>query len=124
MGQVAPQGVTLAAFKAPTTEERAHDFLWRIHPRLPQPGMIRVFDRSHYEDLLVPTAAALAGEPSEFAAGEDELNRRSRDIHEMEVEAIRSATGIVKISWRSPTRNRRPAFSNDSSAPTSTGSSP
>ena len=97
VGQVDPQGVALTAFKAPTEEERAHDFLWRVRPRLPRPGMIGVFDRSHYEDLLVPTAAALSGESSRFSADEDELNRRYHDIYDMEVEAIRSGTRVIKI---------------------------
>lgn len=53
VGQVDPQGVKIAAFKAPTKEELAHDFLWRIKKELPGPGMIGVFDRSHYEDVVV-----------------------------------------------------------------------
>lgn len=97
VGQVDPQGIALTAFKAPTEEERSHDFLWRVRPRLPKPGMIGVFDRSHYEDLLVPTAAAFTGRASEFAADEDELNRRYHDIYEMEVEAIRAGVRIVKV---------------------------
>ncbi len=48
-----PQGVRVAAFKAPTTEELAHDFLWRIHPHVPPKGYIGIFNRSHYEDVLV-----------------------------------------------------------------------
>jgi PPK2 family polyphosphate:nucleotide phosphotransferase len=53
MGSVDPQGIAFASFKAPTDEEKAHDFLWRIRPRVPGPGMIGVFDRSHYEDVLI-----------------------------------------------------------------------
>ncbi len=53
LGNMNPQGVTVTSFKAPTTEEAAHDFLWRIHQHSPQKGMIRVFNRSHYEDILV-----------------------------------------------------------------------
>ena len=53
VGEVDPQGVSITAFKAPTKEELAHDFLWRIRKRLPAPGMIGVFDRSHYEDVVV-----------------------------------------------------------------------
>lgn len=48
-----PQGVTVKSFKAPTTEELAHDFLWRIHSHAPAKGMIQIFNRSHYEDILV-----------------------------------------------------------------------
>ena len=53
VGEVDPQGVTITSFKAPTREEQAHDFLWRIRRRCPAPGMIGVFDRSHYEDVLI-----------------------------------------------------------------------
>ncbi len=49
-----PLGVRVAAFKAPTEVERAHDFLWRVHAVVPRAGEIVVFNRSHYEDVLVP----------------------------------------------------------------------
>jgi PPK2 family polyphosphate:nucleotide phosphotransferase len=48
-----PTGVHVASFKAPTEKELAHDFLWRIHPHTPADGRISIFDRSHYEDVLV-----------------------------------------------------------------------
>lgn len=48
-----PQGVRVASFKAPTTEELAHDFLWRIHREVPRKGIVGVFNRSHYEDVLI-----------------------------------------------------------------------
>lgn len=50
---VNPQGVMVQSFKVPTEEELAHDFLWRIHQHAPKKGMIQVFNRSHYEDILV-----------------------------------------------------------------------
>jgi PPK2 family polyphosphate:nucleotide phosphotransferase len=50
---VNPQGCQVTAFKAPTDEELAHDFLWRVHRKVPRKGMIGVFNRSHYEDVLV-----------------------------------------------------------------------
>ena len=49
-----PQGCKVRGFKAPTAEEAAHDFLWRIHPHAPARGEVAVFNRSHYEDVLVP----------------------------------------------------------------------
>jgi PPK2 family polyphosphate:nucleotide phosphotransferase len=52
-GQMNPQGVRVQSFKAPTEEELAHDFLWRIHRYAPEKGMIQIFNRSHYEDVLV-----------------------------------------------------------------------
>jgi PPK2 family polyphosphate:nucleotide phosphotransferase len=53
LGNMNPQGVTVKSYKAPTAEELSHDFLWRIHHHSPAKGMIQVFNRSHYEDILV-----------------------------------------------------------------------
>jgi len=53
MGNMNPQGVTVKSYKAPTAEELSHDFLWRIHQHAPAKGMIQVFNRSHYEDILI-----------------------------------------------------------------------
>ncbi|MFY7898541.1 MAG: PPK2 family polyphosphate kinase [Chitinophagaceae bacterium] len=52
-GHLNPQGVSVASFKAPTELELKHDFLWRIHQKVPAKGMIQIFNRSHYEDILV-----------------------------------------------------------------------
>ena len=52
-GKLNPQGVAVKSYKAPTTEELAHDFLWRIHQHTPPKGMIQIFNRSHYEDILI-----------------------------------------------------------------------
>lgn len=52
-GTLNPQGVTVRSFKAPTEEELSHDFLWRIHHHAPASGMIQIFNRSHYEDVLI-----------------------------------------------------------------------
>jgi PPK2 family polyphosphate:nucleotide phosphotransferase len=60
VGEVDPQGVQLTSFKAPTAEEKRHPFLWRIRRRLPAPGYIGVFDRSHYEDVLIGRVRNLA----------------------------------------------------------------
>jgi PPK2 family polyphosphate:nucleotide phosphotransferase len=59
---VNPEGTTVASFKVPTPEERAHDFLWRVHKRVPAAGEIGVFNRSHYEDVLVPRVHDLVPE--------------------------------------------------------------
>lgn len=53
LGNMNPQGVTVKSYKAPTAEELSHDFLWRIHNHSPAKGMIQVFNRSHYEDILI-----------------------------------------------------------------------
>ena len=55
-----PQGVKITSYKAPTKEELAHDFLWRIRNGVPGPGVIGVFDRSHYEDVLIARVRELA----------------------------------------------------------------
>ncbi|WP_460796735.1 PPK2 family polyphosphate kinase [Microbacterium sp. GXF0217] len=89
VGGVDPQGVELAAFKAPTDEERAHDFLWRVEKRLPEPGYIGVFDRSHYEDVLIGKVRSLAD-----AA---EIDRRYDAINEFEARVAASGTRIVKV---------------------------
>jgi PPK2 family polyphosphate:nucleotide phosphotransferase len=52
-GALNPQGVTVKSFKTPTEEELSHDFLWRVHQVAPAKGMIRIFNRSHYEDILI-----------------------------------------------------------------------
>jgi len=52
-GQLNPQGVMVRSFKVPTPEELSHDFLWRVHQHTPPKGVIQIFNRSHYEDLLV-----------------------------------------------------------------------
>ncbi|MGW8483242.1 PPK2 family polyphosphate kinase [Microbacterium sp. NPDC055903] len=89
VGGVDPQGVALTAFKAPSEEERAHDFLWRIERRLPEPGFIGVFDRSHYEDVLIAKVRSLAG-PAE-------IERRYGAINDFEARVAASGARIVKV---------------------------
>ena len=50
-----PQGVQVKSFKKPTEEELKHDFLWRVYPHIPPKGMIQVFNRSYYEDIIMPS---------------------------------------------------------------------
>ncbi len=57
-----PQGVQVASFKVPTERELAHDFLWRIHKKTPPKGMIQIFNRSHYEDVLVTRVHGLCND--------------------------------------------------------------
>ena len=52
-GSMNPQGVSVKGYKAPTEEELSHDFLWRIHSAVPAKGTIQLFNRSHYEDILI-----------------------------------------------------------------------
>lgn len=53
LGNMNPQGVSVKSYKAPTAEELSHDFLWRIHRHAPSKGTIQIFNRSHYEDIVV-----------------------------------------------------------------------
>ncbi len=53
MSAMSPQGTVMAGFKHPSTEEMQHDFLWRVHPHAPSKGMVAIFNRSHYEEVLV-----------------------------------------------------------------------
>ncbi|MBD8219347.1 polyphosphate kinase 2 family protein [Microbacterium sp. CFBP 13617] len=89
VGTVDPQGVELASFKKPTAEELAHDFLWRIEKRLPDAGHLGVFDRSHYEDVLIGRVRELA--PA------DEIERRYGAIVNFEAEAADLGIRVVKV---------------------------
>lgn len=90
VGQVDPQGVRISSFKKPTEEELAHDFLWRIEKRVPAPGFIGVFDRSHYEDVLIGRVRELA--PAK------EIERRYEAINDFEQRLIDSGTSIIKVA--------------------------
>jgi PPK2 family polyphosphate:nucleotide phosphotransferase len=81
IGMVDPQGVKIKAFKAPTEEERAHHYLWRIERELPVPGLIGIFDRSHYEDVLVVRVHKLVDE-SVWSKRYDEINAWEKNLVE------------------------------------------
>jgi PPK2 family polyphosphate:nucleotide phosphotransferase len=88
-GRMSPLGVRVAAWKAPTEPERAHDFLWRIHAQVPGDGEIVIFNRSHYEDVLVPVVnGALDGEA---------LARRLAHINDFERLLAESGTAVLKF---------------------------
>lgn len=89
VGAVDPQGVRHTAFKAPTEEERAHDFLWRIRRALPQAGEIGVFDRSHYEDVLVVRVHDLVPRAT--------WQRRYAAINRFEASLAARGTAVVKV---------------------------
>jgi PPK2 family polyphosphate:nucleotide phosphotransferase len=88
VGLVDPQGVKITSFKAPTDEEKAHDFLWRIDKAVPQPGLIGVFDRSHYEDVLIARVRQFADA--------DEIDRRYGAINDFEQGLVDQGVTIVK----------------------------
>ncbi len=87
-GAVNPQGVSITSFKKPTPEELRHGFLWRVRRAVPAPGIIGVFDRSHYEDVLI-------GRVRELAAPEV-IERRYREIVRFEDQLADAGVTIVK----------------------------
>lgn len=89
VGAVDPQGIALTAFKAPTPEEQRHSFLWRVRRQLPTPGKIGVFDRSHYEDVLVHRVRRLT--PLET------IEKRYDEINRFERQVSTAGTRIVKV---------------------------
>ena len=86
---VNPQGVRATAFKAPTEEELAHDFLWRIEKAVPGPGQLGVFDRSHYEDVLIVRVHELVPQ--------NVWSKRYAQINAFERELAASGTKVVKV---------------------------
>ncbi len=85
---VDPQGVHVKSFKAPTRTELRHDFLWRIERELPKPGIIGVFDRSHYEDVLIARVRKLVPRR--------EITARYRAINDFEKRLVDEGTVVVK----------------------------
>lgn len=90
IGMVDPQGVSLASFGVPTEEEAAHDHLWRIRRALPPPGRIGVFDRSHYEQVLVVRVAGL--EPRSLN------DTRYDELVQFDRELVAAGTTVVKVA--------------------------
>lgn len=88
VGAIDPQGTKIYGFKKPTPEELSHDFLWRVRRQVPGPGIVGVFDRSHYEDVLIGRVRHLA--PPE------EIEARYGQIVEFERELIADGTTIIK----------------------------
>ena len=88
IGQMDPQGCAIRSFRAPTEQERKHDFLWRIKRALPAPGLVGVFDRSHYEDVVVVRVHDLAPEAT--------WSRRYEAINRFESQLVGSGTVVVK----------------------------
>jgi PPK2 family polyphosphate:nucleotide phosphotransferase len=87
--QISPMGLQATGFAAPTERERAHDYLWRVHAHVPGNGMIAVFNRSHYEDVLVPRVLGdIDGK---------ETKRRYAHIRDFERMLHETGTTIIKV---------------------------
>lgn len=89
VGQVNPQGVRAVGFTAPTEEERRHDFLWRVRAQVPPAGYIGVFDRSHYEDVLIHRVRGLSSPEA--------IERRYGAINAFEAELVAGGAAVVKV---------------------------
>ncbi|GMA30538.1 PPK2 family polyphosphate kinase [Litorihabitans aurantiacus] len=90
LGMVDPQGVSVRSFGVPTAKELSHHFLWRVRRALPPAGRIGVFDRSHYEDVLVARVDSLV--PAET------IERRYTDIVRFEEKLAAAGTTVVKVA--------------------------
>ena len=88
LGLLSPNGFRLQSFKKPTEEELEHDFLWRVEQALPDAGMVGVFDRSHYEDVLIARVDELVDE--------EEIERRYQAINDFEKSLVDSGTVVIK----------------------------
>jgi len=89
IGGMNPEGVWITTFKAPTPEELRHNFLWRIKKRLSGPGNISLFNRSHYEDVLIARVHDLA-KPQV-------IERRYALINQFEQQLVRQGTTVIKF---------------------------
>jgi len=88
-GAFNPQGCNVVAFKPPSLEEQAHDFLWRVHRHAPPKGSVAVFNRSHYEDVLVPVVERSIEPPV--------IRQRHAAVNDFERMLIDNGTRVVKI---------------------------
>jgi len=86
---VDPEGIRTTAFKAPTPEERRHGFLWRVRNALPGPGKLGVFDRSHYEDVLIVRVHDFVPQVV--------WTKRYAEINAFEREVVAAGTEVVKV---------------------------
>lgn len=94
-----PQGISSHSFKAPTDEEKSHDFLWRIRKELPQAGHIGIFDRSHYEDVLIHRVRGLSTP--------EVIEERYGLIEEFERELVAAGTTVVKVMLHISTEEQK-----------------
>ncbi len=86
--KVSPAWVNVHSFKKPNDEEMAHDYLWRIHKRTPEKGMITVFNRSHYEDILVPSVYGFIDKAI--------IEKRYNQLNQFEKHLEENGTRIIK----------------------------
>lgn len=95
MSGINPQGCEVTSFKAPSLEERQHDFLWRIHQAVPSYGRIGIFNRSHYEDVLIARVKGLVP-PEIWEARYEMINRFEEHLHGNRVTVLKFYLHISK----------------------------
>jgi PPK2 family polyphosphate:nucleotide phosphotransferase len=102
---VNPQGCSVTSFKAPTEHEQRHDFLWRVHMQVPPRSMIGIFNRSHYEDVLVPRVHGTITK-KEWAARYDQINDFERLLSENGVVILKFFLHVSRDEQKERLRNR------------------
>ena len=90
-----PQGCRVTGFKQPSVEEQAHDFLWRIHPAVPPKGEVAIFNRSHYEDVLVVRVHNLVPE-AVWSRRYDQINAFEEELNESNTHVLKFYLHISK----------------------------
>ena len=95
MGDLNPQGCKVTSFKVPSSEELAHDFLWRIHKQVPPKGSIGIFNRSHYEDVLVVRVDSLVPEKT-WKTRFEQINNFEKILVENDVTILKFFLNISK----------------------------
>lgn len=88
-GKLDPNGIDIFSFKEPSEEEMGHDYLWRLHKKTPSKGMITIFNRSYYEDILVPTVTK--------TYGKDEIDKRYHQINNFESYLDENNIKVIKF---------------------------
>ncbi len=88
-GAVLPQHLSVASFQEPTSEERAHDYLWRVHAAVPAYGRVGVFNRSHYEEVVTVRVHGMVPE--------EVWSRRFRQINDFERMLVENGVSVVKL---------------------------
>jgi PPK2 family polyphosphate:nucleotide phosphotransferase len=105
-----PTGIQVHSWKKPTEEEFAHDFLWRIHKAVPRRGMMNIFNRSHYEDILVPTVYQT--HPAEI------IEQRYRLINDFELLLRQNDTVVLKFYLHVSEKEQRERLAERETDPT------
>ncbi|MBD98800.1 MAG: polyphosphate kinase [Verrucomicrobia bacterium] len=89
MSCINPMGLQVKSFKKPTEEEQQHDFLWRVYPHIPAKSMIQVFNRSYFEDILVPSV--------NNTINEERINHRYKLINQIEEHLLKNDIHVIKF---------------------------